>query len=210
MIDDLKLEWSNLCYEISNDKHLVLKLWSEIESNYSKKSRYYHSLTHIKDMLNWSAKVMNVINDNISFLFALWYHDIVYKAFKNNNEEKSAELAKNRLQALGLAPNKIQRIGLLINSTKKHEVLINDNTFDNHYLLDIDLSILGANWDTYKKYCTDIRKEYSIYPTFIYNKERKRVLQNFLKRDTLFFTDYFKAKLEEKARNNIKRELELL
>jgi predicted metal-dependent HD superfamily phosphohydrolase len=40
--------------------------------------------------------------------------------------------------------------------------------------LDADLSILGKDLDTYLAYTKMIRKEYSIYPDFLYKPGRKK------------------------------------
>jgi predicted metal-dependent HD superfamily phosphohydrolase len=97
----------------------------------------------------------------------------------------------------------------MIVSTQKHELILKQNQ-DNAHLLDLDLSILGTDWETYQKYIHNIRKEYKIYPDFMYKPGRKKVLKHFLDRETLYFTDDFRNKHEVKARENLKREIKLL
>lgn len=208
MITELKHRWTQLCN--SEDSQLTSHLWNEIETQYSEKSRHYHTLEHLYHMFRAYDEVKTLIHHKQIFQLAIWYHDIIYKASKNNNEERSAQLAVDRLQKLSLEKSQIELIKTLIISTKKHQILATENVSDNAYLLDIDLSILGTDWSAYQSYCLNIRKEYKIYPTFMYNKGRKQVLKHFLDRDTLYFTEYFKEKFEIQARKNIKRELELL
>ncbi|NQX86492.1 MAG: hypothetical protein HRT67_11425 [Flavobacteriaceae bacterium] len=155
-------------------------------------------------------EVETCILHKTAFQYSIWYHDIIYKASKQNNEEQSAALARNSLQKLNLKASQIEYIQTLILSTKKHTILARKKRSDNAFLLDIDLAILGTDWDSYQNYCSDIRKEYKRYPKFIYNKGRKQVLKHFLDRDSLYFTSHFKQKLETQARKNITRELELL
>lgn len=76
--------------------------------------------------------------------------------------------------------------------------------------MDLDLSILGTDWETYKKYTQNIRKEYAIYPNFLYKYVRKKVLQHFLECETLFFTERYKINFETKAIKNLRKEIELL
>jgi len=142
-------------------------------------------------------------------LFSIWYHDIIYKSTRKDNEVQSAALAQKRLQALNLDEEQIQTIQNLILSTKKHHIILSE-TSDNAYLLDMDLSILGTDWDIYKTYTNQIRKEYKIYPDFMYKPGRKKVLHYFLERDFLYFTEAYRTTHEAKARTNIKKELELL
>ena len=71
-----------------------------------------------------------------------------------------------------------------------------DTSYISDYLLDLDLSILGKNPEEYRRYCDNIRKEYSIYPDFIYRKGRRKVLQNILELDSIYKTDFFKQAYE--------------
>jgi predicted metal-dependent HD superfamily phosphohydrolase len=208
VITELKHRWTQLCN--NKDSQLTSQLWNEIETQYSEKSRHYHTLNHLHHMFQAYDEVEPLIHHKAAFQFAIWYHDIIYKASKNNNEEQSARVAVDRLQKLSLENSQIELIKTLIISTKKHSILADKHISDNAYLLDIDLSILGSHWDSYQRYCSNIRKEYKIYPTFMYNKGRKQVLKHFLDRNSLYFTEYFKGKFETQARKNIKRELELL
>jgi predicted metal-dependent HD superfamily phosphohydrolase len=77
-------------------------------------------------------------------------------------------------------------------------------------MLDFDLSILGQDWEIYEAYIQNIRKEYKLYPDFLYNPSRRKILENFLKRKSLFFTEKYQDILEDKARVNLIREIKLL
>lgn len=209
MKDWLKNQWSELASGFCEDKSKIESFWQEIEKQYTLKIRYYHNLSHIYNMLLQTESIKDAIVDYDSFRFAVWYHDIIYKPTKKDNEEKSAVLAKIRLKMINIEENQLKIIKNLIISTKSHKVILNEN-LDNSYLLDIDLSILGSDWSNYQKYITNIRKEYAIYPNFIYKKGRKQVLQNFLDRETLYFTKSFQSKFEIQARQNILKEIELL
>ena len=208
MINWLKIEWQNLASKYCNTT-LAEELWTEIETNYTNKTRHYHNLTHIYNMLLQAETYKTEIKDLDALQFAIWYHDIVYKSSKKDNEEKSALLTEKRLKSINFDLKRIENIKKLIISTKKHELDLNKNQ-DNAYLLDLDLSILGSDWDTYQKYISNIRKEYKIYPDFLYNPGRKKVLKHFLDRKTLYFTYSFRDQYEIQARENLKKEIELL
>jgi predicted metal-dependent HD superfamily phosphohydrolase len=81
---------------------------------------------------------------------------------------------------------------------------------DINIFTDADLSVLGQDWNTYENYLIQIRKEYSIYPDFVYNSGRKKVLQHFLSMERIFKTNNFFEKLEAQAKENLQRELEQL
>lgn len=149
------------------------------------------------------------IQDFDALIFAIWYHDIIYKPTKKDNEDKSAIFAENHIKMMLFDQKRLKNIKKLIVSTKKHKIIIGEN-MDNAYLLDMDLSILGTNWETYENYTQQIRNEYKIYPDFMYKPGRKKVLQHFLVRETLYFTEAYRNKFESQARKNIKKEIELL
>ena len=206
MIDWLKTEWNSLASKYSEDQQLIDRFWQEILLAYTGKKRQYHNASHIYNMLLQAEEIKDSIVDFDALRFAIWYHDIIYKSTKSDNEEESAVFAEKCLKSFNIEEKRIKTISDLIISTKKHQVLCSENE-DNGYLLDLDLSILGTDEDIYKTYCNNIRKEYSIYPDFMYNKGREKVLQQFLERETLYFSKYFKSQFEVKARENITKEL---
>lgn len=208
MIDWLKAEWQNLASKYWNET-TVEELWIEIETHYTNKTRHYHNLTHIYNMLMQAEALKSDIQDIETLQFAIWYHDIIYKSSKKDNEEKSALFAEKRLKSIIFDKKRIEIIKKLIISTNKHKLILVENR-DNAYLLDLDLSILGTDWETYQNYIQNIRKEYKIYPDFMFKPGRKKVLKHFLDRETLYFTDGFKTKYENRARKNLKKEIELL
>ena len=209
MLDFLKHEWFQLASKLTKNDTNIELLWIEIKTQYQLKIRHYHNLFHIESMLKQANKNKHAIKDYDALLLAIWYHDIIYKPTKKNNEEQSALFAEKRLKSFNIDEKTSNNVAKLINSTKKHEIVLDEN-LDNAYLLDIDLSILGSPWENYQNYIKNIRKEYHIYPNLLYNKGRKQVLQHFLERDTLFFTETYQSNFESKARQNILKEIELL
>ncbi|MFD2915159.1 HD domain-containing protein [Psychroserpens luteus] len=209
MIHWLKQEWMTLASKYTGDQQLISTYWNDIEMYYTSKGRYYHNLTHIYNMLKQAETIVNDIDDYDAFRFSIWYHDIIYNSTKKNNEVKSAEFARNRLKSFNFDKKRIEIVDNLIKSTEKHTVILNKN-HDNAYLLDIDLSILGTNWEAYQTYIKNIRKEYAIYPDFMYKKGRKKAMQHFLERESIYFTQLYQNKFETQARQNIEREISTL
>lgn len=209
MIEELKSKWLELVLRHSEDEPLANALWITITEKYSEKNRFYHNLSHIDNLLVYAELLKEELTNCDNVLFAIWYHDIVYKSTKKDNEEKSALLAQKQLNLIKIDKANLEIIKKLIVSTKKHEVLLSENN-DNAYFLDMDMSILGTDWNVYHNYLKNIRKEYALFPNFMYNKGRKKVLEHFLERENLYLTEYFKTKYEAHARENIKKEIELL
>ena len=204
---NVKTIFISLISKYSDNEILKTDYWKEIEKSYSQKSRKYHNLTHLENIILELEEVKDKISDYDSILFSIFYHDIIYKATSKDNEEKSAEIAKTRLEKLNIPQEKITRIYNQILATKSHK---KSEVSDTNFLLDADLAILGQDWKIYENYTQQIRKEYSIYPDFMYKPGRKKVLIHFLEFEEIFKTDYFKGKYEEKARENIQRELEII
>ncbi|MCD0457628.1 hypothetical protein LPB85_19495 [Chryseobacterium sp. LC2016-27] len=203
----LKDRFETLCLNFSENKILVEKFWIEIENNYSTKSRYYHNLPHLENMFEEIDAVRDQIEKFENISFSIFYHDMIYDASSKLNEEKSADVAKERLESLGVNNDKIQNIYEQILATRSHKRSENEDT---NFLLDADLSILGKSDEAYLEYTKQIRKEYSIYPDLLYKPGRKKVLKHFLELENIFKTEYFRGKYEIQARENIKSELKNL
>ena len=208
MINWLEDNWQILSSGYADDS-ITNALWKTIKLHYTSKNRHYHNLSHIHNMLHQLEDIKMEIEDLDSLKFAIWFHDIIYKSTNKDNEEQSAVFTENALKSLNFDNFRIKKVKKLIISTKKHELVLVEN-YDNAYLLDLDLSILGTDWETYNVYIQNIRKEYKIYPNILYKPGRKKVLMHFLERDSLFFTERFKTKFENQARENLKKEIEML
>lgn len=187
------------------DNTLANNLWLEIFTRYSDPKRHYHTITHLESMINELEKVKSEIADWEVTLFAVFYHDIVYDATSNTKEKDSAAIAHTRLTQIGLCQTRIEKCVQMILATKEHKSTPDKDTC---FLLDADLSILGAAPPDYQQYAHQIRSEYAIYPDFLYNNGRKKVLRHFLAMKAIFKTAQFQNRLEAAARKNIMWELE--
>lgn len=202
---NLKEIYTNLLLEIGFNPNEINSLWLDLEKAYSKKSRYYHNLTHLEEMVFWFLKYKEQLKQPNDVLYSIFYHDYVYKVTRKDNELKSAEHAISILK-----PNhklNKQLVFDLILATQLHQLSENE---DINWLIDFDLKILSKDWEDYKTYCQQIRKEYNIYPDFLYNPGRKKALAHFLANKNIYQTQEFRTLFEDKARENIKREIQEL
>ena len=71
----------------------------------------------------------------------------------------------------------------------------------------VDLSILAAEPSRYDAYAASIRKEYAHVPDDAYRAGRTEVLRRFAARPLIFPDAAFATTCEEKARENLAREL---
>jgi predicted metal-dependent HD superfamily phosphohydrolase len=197
----------NLVNKYTTGERRANELWAEITKAYTHKKRHYHTLTHLENMIEELDQYRPRITDWDTTLFAVFYHDIVYNVLKQNNEEKSAMLAVNRMTSLAVPAEKIEKCKAMILATKAHQITNNPDT---DLFTDADLAILGQPWNTYENYTRQIRAEYAIYPDIMYKPGRKKVLAHFLAMKRIYKTEQFYAQFERAARENMERELIIL
>jgi predicted metal-dependent HD superfamily phosphohydrolase len=179
-----------------------VRLWSEIETKYTSSSRHYHNLKHLDDLIGKLHPLKDHFSTWTTIVFAVAYHDFVYNVMKGNNEEKSASIAAEKLSGIGVTSLEIDKCKRLIMATRNHEH-IDDET---DIFTDADLSILGSDTQTYRDYARLIRKEYKIFPDFVYYPGRQKVLHRFMEMKHIFKSPYF-TQYEAQARENIAWEM---
>jgi predicted metal-dependent HD superfamily phosphohydrolase len=201
----LQDKYTKLLLIIGFEENTILKLWKDLEKAYSSKSRHYHNLYHLNEMIVCYDLYESNLKCPNEVLYAIFYHDIIYKVTRKDNELKSAEYALEILPT-DTKLNK-ELVFDMICATQLHQH--NDNG-DTNWLIDFDLKILAKDWDDYKIYFEQIRKEYKVYPNFLYKPGRKKALEHFLENEFIFQTSEFRNKYEWNARENVKHEIELL
>lgn len=202
---DLKHKYSQLLLNIGFNEKEIRQNWLDLEKAYSKKSRHYHNLTHIKDMIESYDLYFDQLKCPNEVLYTIFYHDYIYASSKKDNELKSAEFA------LKVLPKNVtlntQLVFDMICATQMHQ---QHTIEDINWLIDFDLKVLARDWEDYKIYFEQIRKEYRIYPDFLYKPGRAKALKHFLENEFIFQTETFRNLFEEKARINIEKEISLL
>ncbi|PVY37932.1 HD domain-containing protein [Pontibacter virosus] len=201
----VKSEWESLCRRYTSDEELVQQLWQELATAYTARDRHYHNLEHIAYMLELADRYRESTKSFDLLLFAIFYHDIIYKPTRSDNEAQSASIAVERLHRLAIPESDTLLIKEMILATKAHQLHEHDLI---NLLLDLDLAILGADQARYDRYSEGVRKEYSIYPDLIYKPGRRKVLQHFLGQPYIYKTPAFQEAFEERAKANLQRELE--
>jgi predicted metal-dependent HD superfamily phosphohydrolase len=129
---------------------------------------------------------------------------------------------------------------IMILATEKHKVILprtrsgptskedeEEEIAMQEHFLDIDMAVLGKHGDAYFKYAALIRKEFEFVPHDLYCSKRVEILDTFLVGNCstadnddssnnangnkhIFLTDAFRGAFENRARENLRNEIELL
>ena len=209
-IESLKNNWFQLCKKEDFVQSETEELWTKIANKYSERGRAYHNLQHLENMFLALKPFENKVEDLSILKFSIWFHDIIYNSTKKDNELRSAEMAQEELLNLGIEKGRVERCFAQIMSTKIHQFQDDFQSFDERLLIDLDLDVLSWDWEKYLEYTQQIREEYKIYPMFLYKKGRKAAMQKFVERPQIYFTKAYLEEKEEKAKANLRKEIELL
>lgn len=164
---------------------------------YGRPDRYYHNINHIAHCFHELSDVQDV-DDKTALEIAIWFHDAVYNPQCNINEDLSAELVKDKL---GISSEIITN---LILDTKHNR---EPATHDGKIMADIDLAILGQPREVFDEYERCIRLEYSWVVGEDFSVGRSNVIAKFLDRKNIYWTEHFRNKYEDAARENLQYSL---
>lgn len=173
-------------------------------AGYAEPRRHYHTLQHLDECFANFDRLADVGAHPGEIALALWYHDAVYDAQRNDNEAQSAQLARAGLRTAGAGEAVIERVAGLIMATRHH---VPERDPDRAVLIDIDLAILGAAPQRFAEYERQIRAEYAHVPDALYREKRREVLEGYLGRSRIFATQRFYDAYEEPARENLRASL---
>jgi predicted metal-dependent HD superfamily phosphohydrolase len=135
---------------------------------------------------------------------ALWFHDAIYDTTKKDNEQRSATWVRESALLAGLTLEQANRLHALVMATAHNAVPAGR---DAEVLVDIDLGILSAEAARFDEYELQVREEYSWVPGSLYRASRRKVLQQFARREHIYNTEVFRSELEPRARENLARSL---
>lgn len=179
-----------------------------LQARYSEPHRKYHTLQHLAECLAWLDTAQVLAEHPHEVALALWFHDAIYEVHVqtgvSGNEARSAEWAVSALAQAGVATPSVARIESLIMATCHTALPV---TPDEQVLVDIDLSILGADPQRFAQYEQQIRDEYAHVPDPVFKPKRREILSGFLARPRIYATAYFYDELEARARENLRTSL---
>jgi predicted metal-dependent HD superfamily phosphohydrolase len=197
--------WTELLTPLGCSVEECRDVFAQIVERYSSPERYYHNLDHIAAVLETTAELCPPEANRTALLLAAWFHDFVYEPRSPRNETMSAVHACQVLKPLRVTQPLLAEMERLILLTQTHQTTPDDRV--GQALIDADLAILGAPQPAYDRYADAIRREYAWVPDEPYRAGRRQVLESFLKRPRIYFTDEMFTRAETRARGNLRREI---
>lgn len=182
------------------------ELLDELRRRHAEPGRHYHGWAHVEALLRWFDEVRPRLGCPDAVRWAVLFHDAVYDPTRGDNEERSAELLEEKAGLLD--PATLARAARLVRATARHAVpdgLDADEAADMALFLDMDLSVLGAPAAAFDRYEEGVREEYAHVPEPAFRAGRRRILEGFLARPSLFLSDWGRERFEAAARANLAR-----
>jgi predicted metal-dependent HD superfamily phosphohydrolase len=207
--DWYRLDWNQLCQQLGvKDPDKASKIYRELFYLYEAPGRHYHNLFHVYMIVAENFQpIRHQLADRLAVHMAIWFHDAIYDTKASDNEEQSADLAKEKIKELGLPDAFGKKVSDLILTTKH---LSKPKESDAQYLVDMDLAIFGQPEVIFNNYVGEMRLEYGWKSDADFAKDKKDLVERFLKRRLIYCTDFFQNKYEVQARKNLERSLEKL
>lgn len=193
--------WLKLMGALGVAEKPAQRLYADLVAHYTERSRHYHNLEHVADLLDTFDTLRDLAETPETVQLAIWFHDVIYNTRASDNESRSAAYARLHLAELGLAEEIVNRVSELILATLDHQAPTGD--IDGQILLDADLAPLGVDETLFAEHSEALRREYAWVPEAIYRRSRARILQRFLDRERIYYTEPIYNSLEERARRNL-------
>ena len=182
------------------------RLVAQLREDHARAETPYHSWRHILHGLSILFEYRDSIPDFDAALIAWLNHDRIYDAQRADNEDLSADLARQMCLDLGQEALADLTVELVLDTKHDRE----PRTETGRWIVGVDLAILGETRERYDQYETNIRREYAHVGDLMYRLGRGKVLRGFLKRDRIYDVPELNARYEANARDNLNRALNAL
>lgn len=159
--------------------------------------RAYHDFSHLERMCRVLWRLMPDYEPLPELVAAIFFHDAFYEAGNPANEALSFEIFKEEID--GSEAGRIGRVGEYIMATKPH---VSDDR-EIQLLLDLDLSGLAGDEETFCALAEEVRQEFVGVPIEVFMHRQAKFLGQILARDNIYYTAPFRAALEAEARRNL-------
>ncbi|NDL58193.1 HD domain-containing protein [Phytoactinopolyspora mesophila] len=198
---DLQERWTALVGSSASS----VRRGNDLLARWSEPHRHYHSLAHLRAVLDALDLLAAEMKSPVSVRLAAWFHDAVYDGRPGEDERASAALAAEALAELGYPGGQVEDVARLVLLTVHHDPEPGD--VDGATLCDADLSVLGSTQAAYQQYAEAVRRDYSHVSDAAFRNGRLIVVETLLNRQRLFRTPTGQALWDDAARRNLAVEL---
>ncbi|GAB0092149.1 hypothetical protein DMENIID0001_071220 [Sergentomyia squamirostris] len=197
--------WLEVCSRQKINQNIAQQWLEKVLRNYSDDKRVYHNQNI---MFQQKETYLREGNANDSVILAAIFQYYLFDPMKDNQEENCQAFREFMQEADVKNENLEKYVTKLLGENIPDEI----NGFDDsaQFLQDLDIAILGSSPDEYKNYTDLLQKEYKDMNPESYKSTRLKILKTFLTIPSIYSTEFFRERLEESARRNIKKEIEEL
>ena len=185
----------------------VVAAGEDLLARYDQPHRRYHDRRHLAEVLAALRRLASGRAVPVDVVCAAWFHDAVHDG-RDDDEERSAELAIRVLTGLDVAPRLVDEVARLVRMTLTHDPAPDDA--GGALLSDADLAVLGADPARYARYAADVRQEYAHVGDDAFRSGRTAVLRTLLERPRLYVTQEAHDLWNAGARRNLRDEISRL
>ncbi len=169
---------------------------------YREPQRFYHTLEHIEHCLGMFELCKPELEQPDAVELAIWFHDAVYVAGAPDNEARSAELYRRLADGVHAEPLVALVVRLIMATLHDGDSL--DDT-DADYMVDIDLSSFGLDWDAFLRDSKNLRRERPAVSDEDFYRNQGDFQKLLLARERFFHSRFFQQRFEQRARANLSR-----
>lgn len=188
--------------------------YAALRARHEEPWRHYHVWEHPCTILELANEAhdagIEIVDPTAAVGFAIW-HDCYYNSMAphGQNELLSMRICRMEMRRIAFADS-VEASCAAIMATVTHQLPDLYICPDGALLLDLDLSILGSDPETFARYDRAIRLEYTHVPLATYRAARAAILAKFLARERLFLTEWAADRWESSARSNLARAITAL
>lgn len=174
----------------------------------------YHSPLHVLSILSFAQ--LNSIPLEDWELFAIFYHDVIYRPGSKKNEINSLQFMISLLSDTGISQGVLAKAASGIQATAMHlDEFVEPST---EKLLDLDLHSFTFDRESFSEinktikleFCREDDKKFKGCNLKEYYTGRKSFLEKLNSKKSIFRTAYFQEYFETVARENLLYEIELV
>lgn len=185
-----------------SERSMVEMSVEDLARHYGAADRHHHDLGHPVEMIELLRPIWSELEDPNGTEFAVWIHDVIQEPKVGDDEKRSLAWGLSTLELLGVPENRFLYLKPCVMATR-HDPYNAPVRSDARYVADADLGVFGASPERFGRYCNGVKREYWFVPPAIFWFERRKILQSFLDRRYIYFTEYFRDLYETQARRNL-------